>query len=50
MIRIMTFWLAPLTLAAALQLHQQHTSGDAWEPQRQAVATLAAEFERVTQR
>lgn len=46
MIRILTFWLAPLTVAAALQLHHQHASGAGIEPQRQAVATLAAELNR----
>lgn len=46
MIRIMTFWMAPLTVAAALQIGHQHQTGAGIDPQRQAVATLAAELSR----
>ena len=50
MIRILTFWMAPLCLAAAIQLHHQHQTGAGIDPQRQAVATLAAEIGRAIRR
>lgn len=50
MIRIMTFWLAPLSIAAALQIGHQHQTGAGIHPQRQAVATLAAEISRAIRR
>lgn len=46
MIRILAFWMAPLTVAAALQLSHQHQTGAGIDPQRQAVAALAAELNR----
>jgi hypothetical protein len=48
--RIVTFWMAPLCLAAAIQLYSQIQTGVGIEPQRQALATLAAEISRAINR
>lgn len=42
MARLALFAAAPLTLAAAIHLHQQHASGVGWLPQQQLITQAAA--------
>lgn len=42
--RLLMFWLPPLVMVAAWQLHHQHTIGAGLAPQGQAITTAAAEI------